>query len=377
MKIILAAPIFFPDVGGPATHVQKIAEFLTQKGYTVSVISYGEDPGEKQFPFSVTRISRSQPRFIRWFRYTGAVLRATFGADLVYAFDLTAAGLPAALATRLFRKPFFIRIGGDPIWERVVEHHKRFIPLTAYYEQKLYEIDAPYLYRMIVWVVRQAESVITYNQSFQDFYCCYFGTNRSRMHIIKNPVFFREKRSNVELTDVPTILFAGRFVAYKNLKLVIRAIGEIRKVRPVKLLLVGAGPDEALLRKLVEDTALHSSVEFRPSLPQLELFKLLSTVAISIGPAISEFNPNSILESLSFGTPVLLAQDNGLSVQLPPEQLFDPMNQNDFEVKIISLLSKEGYARALEAVSKLDLNQSWDTVLNSHLKLIQNRLSQL
>lgn len=376
MKIVLAAPIFFPDVGGPATHVYKIAEFLSQKGLGVTVVTYGEQKTATTLPFEVIRISRSFPKLVRWFLYTTSIIQKSIGSDLIYAFDLTATGLPAALTSLIFRKPFFLRIGGDPIWERVVENRKRFLPLTEYYNQKLYSVDSPQLYRIITWVVRQADIIVTYNQSFQDFYCSYFGAIRSNMRIIKNPVFPREKVIDTKLPPEPIVFFAGRFVYYKNLELIIHAVAEVRKIQPVKLLLVGTGPDESLLKNLVENLDLTAIVEFRSALPQPELFKIIKSSAISIGPAISEFNPNFILESLSFGKPVLLAQDNGLSVKLPDFLLFNPMDQKDFENKLLYLLSPEGYSLAVESVSKIDFNQSWDNVLQAHYELIQGKLNK-
>jgi glycosyltransferase involved in cell wall biosynthesis len=370
MKIVLVAPLFYPDVGGPATHVRKIADFISQKGHQVIVIAYGENVSDQSLGYRVVRVSRTYPSPVRWGAYLLHVLRHVFGADLVYTFDLTAAGLPAALSATLLRKPFFIRIGGDPIWERVVEHHKRFIPLNAYYAQGLHLVDAPVLYQLIRWVVGRADRIITYNQSFQDFYCQYFGADRAHMSIIKNPVFSREHVVRIELPEPPTILFAGRFVSYKNLEMVIRAIKKINLIRPVRLLLVGKGPDEMVLRDLVRTLDMSDRVEFKPSVAQSELFELIQQSAVSIGPAISEFNPNFILESLSLGTPVLLAQDNGLSVTVPSTMTFDPLNQKDFEDKILALLTGEGYRRAVADMSRIDLNWSWEQVLAEHEKLV-------
>ncbi len=57
MKIVLATGIFYPDVGGPAIHVRKIAEALVQDGFQPVVVSYGDYSGPEEFPFKVVRIS--------------------------------------------------------------------------------------------------------------------------------------------------------------------------------------------------------------------------------------------------------------------------------------------------------------------------------
>ena len=56
-KIILATGIFYPDIGGPAIHVRKIAEALHAAGYKPVVIAYGDYDGSQEFPFKVVRIS--------------------------------------------------------------------------------------------------------------------------------------------------------------------------------------------------------------------------------------------------------------------------------------------------------------------------------
>ncbi|MDQ5950389.1 MAG: hypothetical protein QG585_331, partial [Patescibacteria group bacterium] len=48
-KIILATGIFYPDVGGPAIHVRKIAERLCEEGFEVVVVAYGENKEPDNF----------------------------------------------------------------------------------------------------------------------------------------------------------------------------------------------------------------------------------------------------------------------------------------------------------------------------------------
>src|SRR3989344_8149850 len=87
MRVLLATGIFFPDVGGPATHVRKIAEHFAGLGWKVNVVAFGDHTGDSE-GYRVVRVSRKWGKLISWKLYALAIARESFRADVIYAFDL-------------------------------------------------------------------------------------------------------------------------------------------------------------------------------------------------------------------------------------------------------------------------------------------------
>lgn len=372
--IFLATGIFYPDVGGPAIHSRKIAEKLVEEGFEVTLLAYGDDPSGRQFSFRVKRVSRGLPKVVQWFLYIIHTVHFTIFSDLVYAFDPTAAGLPALVSAKIFSKPCIVRIGGDPIWEREAESGRVFMSMEQYYREGLHLRDKPTLFKIIKTMLCFVDAVVLYNQAFKNFYMQYYDVVSEKIHVLKHPSFKRQSTSS-HLSVDPIILFAGRFVKYKNLSLVMKAFDRVRKrTGKGQLMLIGSGPEKDTLVRVADSLDSKEYIHFQLSVPQEVLFKHIEESALCIGPALSEFNPNFILEALSFGKPILLSSGHGLTVEIPQEFVFDQFSEDDLVSKIEYLFNAENYARAVDVVASLLMNRTWEDLMNDHVNLIKRYL---
>lgn len=116
MKLVLATPLYPPDVAEPAPYVKELAARL-QETDDVTVIAYGHLP-ETVTGVRIVTVSKRRPLPIRLIAFTFALLRAARKADILYVQNGPSVELPAALVSLFARAPLIVRIGDKPAHER-------------------------------------------------------------------------------------------------------------------------------------------------------------------------------------------------------------------------------------------------------------------
>jgi len=395
-KIVIATGIWPPDIGGPATYAEGFSQRLAELGWKVKIITYAtrkskiKNQNEKLRKFAsqtfiekentreIYFISKKWPKGIRHLIYFGRVLWAAKGAEVVYALDATAAGAPAAGVAFLLRKKFLIRIGGDLLWERAAESGQFSGPMNDFYESGFYKSFRPFIFRVVRFVLRRARVIFITAENMGEVYEKYYGVKREKIKLLPN--VFEGRAGNEEnyfrSKSLKTILFAGRFVRYKNLERLIKVLGEVyEKIKPAKLVLIGEGPEREALELKVKslslnftrDISLKDKVEIKETVSREELKRIIAESDLGVALAWTEYNPNFILECLKAGTPVLVSRENGLSVKLPEMFLADPFSDKEIGEKIISILTGPQEAKAV--AESLSFSYNWE---DSARDLIEN-----
>jgi glycosyltransferase involved in cell wall biosynthesis len=144
-----------------------------------------------------------------------------------------------------------------------------------------------------------------------------------KAHVIYNGINL-EKITSAKLLSMPkegtSLLFVGRFEAYKHADIAIRVTK--RLADSYHLYLIGGGPEEARLRQLASRLECEDRVHFLGYLSETEVYGWYKFADLYIHPSESESFGMTCIEALAAGTPSIANQDGfGLSetISLFPE----------------------------------------------------------
>ncbi len=329
-KIVIASGTYLPEVSGQSTFVSGLVKNLPAD-MAWSVVAYGgKKESQRGKIFIVSR------NFWRYLNYWRTIRRQASAAKIIFAQDLVSSGLPAALAKRQGQK-LVIRIGGDFLWEKMVNSGRSEVPFSQYYDQPKSLAEKIYLliYRFVMW---RADKIIFNSEWQKGIYQRYFNLPTEKVTVLENPVVLENVKKSEHKIGTE-IIFAGRFIPLKNLKRLIEAFRQIETDK--KLVLIGDGPQKDELEKLA---AKDSRISIEPKIWQSLLFDRLGKSYLLVLPSLSEMNPHIALEALGRRKPVLLTKENGLSGDIRKYfKLIDPTSIKEIKESIEYFLNQENY----------------------------------
>ncbi len=208
--------------------------------------------------------------------------------DLIDAHYFYPDGVAATLLGHWLKKPVIITARGSDL--NLLPHH-------------------PIPRRLIQRAAQRAAHLITVSGALKEV-LVQLGADANKITVLRNGVDLtlfqpteREKtRRQLALTTHPLLVSVGNLVPGKGHDLVIRAI---EPLEPFQLLIIGSGPEQQNLERLVQQLNLDQRVQFKTHLPQAELAKYYSAADALVLASASEGWANVLLESLACGTPVI------------------------------------------------------------------------
>lgn len=170
------------------------------------------------------------------------------------------------------------------------------------------------------------------------------------------------------------IFAAGRFVKKKGFNFLINTFADVVRKNPnLNLVIAGAGPEEANLKKLIYDLKIHSNVNFAGWLDQEEIFKQLQISKMLIVPSIVDESgdvdgiPNIILEGFATFTPVVASNVGGIGEVLKHNRtglLFEPEDGVMMRKCVARVLTNESFTSSLTRNAFELLQKEFDITKN-------------
>ena len=373
MRILIATGIFEPETGGPATYAPLLAAKLVEAGHRAKVLTYvSKTNGEPaSYPFKVVRVVRTGNKIKDRIDYFRAAYRELRGYDLVYTLDWFAAGLPVALAARLRRVPYVVRVGGDYLWEqRYIESNEPPLTLKEFYERGLHRrLEYRLAYVLIRSVLRGAAHVIFNSDKQRELYERHYGLKKERVSTIYNPVL-RAGRTG-RGSPSKEFVFWGRFIAMKNLAKLIRAFGDADLSDDFTLTLIGDGPRLFELEDLTYELGLEKCVSFVPTMSRTDVLERVQNSRATILPSWTDISPNQVYEAIAIGLPALVTKENYLSIADRLPATVDPHSLEDIAEKIKMLADDAKYEMFAKKFSAISFAHSWEDVLREHVAVFK------
>jgi glycosyltransferase involved in cell wall biosynthesis len=129
--------------------------------------------------------------------------------------------------------------------------------------------------------------------------------------------FLQVKKVKKTITDIKIIGYVGRFISEKGVVDLLQVLGQMDS--QYRLVLVGGGSDEDIIRRLVKDLSLQDRVEFVPPQSREKLAKLYSSFDVLVLPSHTDYfwkeqYGRVLVEAMACGTPVAGSQSGAIPV---------------------------------------------------------------
>ena len=301
LRVLLVTARYFPLMGGVETHVYEVARRFARDGVDVTVLT--TDPS-----------GRLEPREQRE------------GVEIVR--------VPAYPAhSDLYVAPSLYRVVADGDWDIVhCQGFHTFVPPVAMLAAR--RAGMPYVLSFHSgghssgWrhsirglqssalrpLLAQAKKLVAVSQFEARLFAQRLGLPAERFVVIPNG------SQLPPVADVPTdpalILSVGRLERYKGHHRILAALPKILAARPgVRLRILGKGPYETELRAQAEQLGVANRVEIGAMPPENRqgMASIVAGAALSVFLSEYEAHPIAVMEALSLGRSVLVADTSGLT----------------------------------------------------------------
>jgi len=340
VRVALVGPVP-PPAGGMALQTRQLADLLTRDGARVELVATNAPyrPAWVAGVRGVRALFRLVPYLVHLWRAAGRASVVHVMANSGWSWHLCAA--PAIWVARLRGVPVIVNYRGGE---------------AAAFLQRSAALVRATLARARVLVVPSG---------FLEEIFARHGMSATVVPNIVDLERFRP-RSPGTAREAEEIVVARNLEAIYGIDLALAAFQKVHRERPrARLVVAGTGPEHARLAAMRDSLGLSDAVSFCGRLDRDAMAARLAGAAVALNPSRVDNMPNSVLEAMASGVPVVSTRVGGVPfivrdgvTGLLVEPAVDAM-----AAAILKLLTDEPLARSLAAAAQADVQQyAWPRV---------------
>ncbi|MDE2021702.1 MAG: glycosyltransferase family 4 protein [Patescibacteria group bacterium] len=296
-RLVIATPLYPPEIGGPATYAKLLEEGLPGKGIEVELVKFST--------------VRHLPKLLRHYAYYRRIRAALRGADAVLALDPVSVGLPAMHAAKKAGKPLIVKIVGDYAWEQGRQRFGVAEPLDEFVKTRRVSFSVRMFRRIQTRVARNATRVIVPSGYLKGIVAAW-GIPSEKIEVIYNAVALEEPGvvpEAVAKLPRPLVVTAGRLVPWKHIDGIIDALADIPEA---SLAIVGDGPLRATLTRRAGEK-LPGRATFTGALSHKDTLAIMKSADIFVLNSSYEGLSHLLIEAQALGVPTVATRVGGNS----------------------------------------------------------------
>jgi len=377
MKCLLISADFPPIIGGESVFYYNLFRLLPSKKVVILAPKVrGSSPFDKRQNFQIYRlkgllfpslIGKLIKVLLFWY-HTAKLIKAE-KIELIHCGQLFTTGLIGFLVKKCFNIPYFLYVYGTEF-----QVHKKIGLLKSFW----------------IKVLKEAAYVITVSDFAKKEYLG-MGVDAKRLITVYPGVDVKLFRPNLDcskiverykLRDKKVILSVSRLEKDKGEDMVIRALPEvIKKTDNLVYLVVGAGSQKVVLKKLVDKFHLKDRVVFTGAMPNGILPQIFNACDVFIRATREEKGHMEgfgivYLEANACGKTVIGGRTGGAVEAIIHNQtglLINPKSQQEIARSLIKLLSDRALREKLGGNGRKRVIEkfNWENSAQSLLKLIE------
>ncbi len=304
-KLLLATPIYHPDIGGPATYVKELVEKLGDI-YDISILTFGDQlspifPNSKLF-----YVNKNLFLPIRLTIYFLKSLRHVYTNDLVYVQNAVAAGLPIALTCKILNRKFLLKFVGDEAWERSAQNGDTEKKLEDFYLNPDKNLRTKIFLQIQKFVLQQATIVTTPSKYLRESIMNFYQLNPDKTLTNYNASNFEVLDHRELQKNNHQIITTARLTKFKGVDGIIHAVKILKeKYSDINFVICGEGPELENLTNLTKALDLESNVKFLGKVSRDETYRHRKESVVYVLNSIYEGLPHTALSTFQAEIPII------------------------------------------------------------------------